>query len=241
VLTRRQRAFAEAFVGEADGEGWRAAWLAGYSNADPKGPEPTGKLRRALSAEASRCLGRAKVSAYIAELRDRATAEFLASPGAEPIRRSIMDRERAEYDATELAQRNLDLITRLAHHDPRDLVSWGPDGIEVADSRELAWWQAILLRSVEHVERTRADGTREVKVTVKLEPRAPYVAMLEKRLGAAAPARLKITGEAPSKSERGLTAEAILAVRRAIIGPPPASGPTQLAHPTSPNSREFVR
>lgn len=224
MLTPKQRAFAQAYVGAAGEIGWRAAWSAGYCDTDPDGPEPSPAKVHTLTAQGSRCLAHAGVAAYIAELREAATASLLASPSGEPIRRAIMTRERVEYDATELAQRNLDLITLIAHHDPRDVVSWGCDGLVIVDSSELAWWQAIILRSVEQTERICSDGTREVKITVKLEPRAPYVAMLEKRLGATAPARVEITGKngAPLVPDRdpGLSWETILAVRHTIIGRP---------------------
>lgn len=67
-LTKRQRRFAQAYVGEAQEVAWRAAWAAGYCKVDPAST-PSSEQCDALRSQASRLCKDPKIAAYIDHLR----------------------------------------------------------------------------------------------------------------------------------------------------------------------------
>lgn len=190
-LTSKQRAFAEALVGDPERCGWRAAWKAGYSggNADLPLPE-TKRKRETLATSASRVLAVPHVRAYIDELEARAAAAFIASPAGAPVREHIAARETALADLEQLAAQNLGVLTAIALGDPRAVVKWGTGWVTVTDSSDLTYEQALLIKKVVH----RQFGESGSETLVELADRAPYVKMLEQRVGKVAPVRHELSG-----------------------------------------------
>lgn len=194
TLTDKQRAFAEQYVVDPDTP-WAAAWRAGYAggSADEDPPEETSKRRR-LSDRAYRLLHHEGVKAYIDELQARAASAFLASPDGAVVREHLAAVEAGAADVEKLAATNLELITRIAHHDPRRVVSWSQEAIVVNDSKELEYHEAVLVKEVRHEDVYHKNGDVSHITTVKLADRAPYVKMLEQRVGKWAPVKVEHSG-----------------------------------------------
>lgn len=194
-LTPKQRAFANYLVSDAERCGWKAAWLAGYCGGGPGQSYPDDdRKRKTLAQAASKTVAKPAVAAYLAELDARATAAFMAGPQGEVIREHVAAREAQQHEAEKLAALNLDVITAIALHDPRKVVRWGQDWVEVRDCEDLEYHEAILLRDVKHEDVTRENGDIVKTTYVKLADRAPYVKMLEQRLGKLAPVRVEHSG-----------------------------------------------
>lgn len=229
-LTPKQREFANYLVSDAERCGWKAAWKAGYCGGDPDLPYPDDdRKRKTLAQTASKTVAKPAVAAYIAELDARATAAFMAGPQGEVIREHVAAREAQQHEAEKLAALNLDVITAIALHDPRDLVQWDQTSITIADSKQLEYHQAILLKEVRHEDVFHKDGSTSHITTVKLADRAPYVKLLEQRLGKLAPIKHEVSGPGggPIEAEIGVAvapaAEQLDECAMELLGVVPAS------------------
>lgn len=193
-MTAKQRDLVEALVRDPDRCQWQAAWRAGYCGGGPDAPFPEAKAKRqALGRTASEQLAKPRVKAYLDELEARATAAFLASPAGEVVREHVAARAAAEADIEKLAAAHMDVLTAIALHDPRKVVRWGQGWVEVQNSDDLTYAEAILVREVKHVE-AFGEGGPTTTTTVKFADRAPYVKMLGQVLGKFAPQRHEVSG-----------------------------------------------
>lgn len=71
--------------------------------------------------------------------------------------------EAADHVAA-LTDRTVQHLAAVAHHDPRAIQSWGPDGVELRDSDDLHEMEAAAVAAVtcEVVERTYVEDGREI-------------------------------------------------------------------------------
>jgi len=150
---------------------WESVWRAGYQGGSEGSPFPedTGRRKR-LSQQSSKCLHNPTIAAHLAELDANAASVFAASAEGVAVREHAAQVELGRLGAEELAATNLQIITSIAHHDPRRVMSWTQTSIEVRDSNDLKPHEAILVREVRHED------------------------MLEARVGKLAPLRVEHSG-----------------------------------------------
>jgi len=185
-----QRAFAEQYVIDSEKPleaAWRAGYCGGSPDADP--PDETPKRRR-LADRAHRLLEHAGVLELIDELQTRAAATFLASPAGA----AVVEAEAHTADVVALAAKNLAVMVAVAHHDIRSAVQWGQGWITVTDSESLTYEEALLIREVKHEQRDFGEAGVVSTTMIKIADRAPYVKMLEQRVGKTAPIKVEHSG-----------------------------------------------
>ncbi len=208
---------------------WECVWRSGYQGGSERSPFPEDAQRRKrLSHQSSKCLHNPTIAAHLAELDANAASVFAASPEGVAVREHAAQVELGRLDAEELAAANLQIIASIAHHDPRRVMSWTQTSIEVLDSNDLEPHEAILVREVRHEDIYAKDGSTTHVTTVKLAGRAPYVKMLEQRVGKLAPLRVEHSGPGGGSisHEHELeppTASVLVELARGLLGCVPAS------------------
>ena len=194
--TAKERAFAEALVGDAAGNTSRAAELAGYRGAPNKvGP---------------RVAKRPHVRALVALLQREAIADFVEHT---PAGQALAERQRAraaEADHhAELARETLEHLTAVGFADITELVEWDDAGPRFKDSKTVPEHARRAVQSVSRV--VKPDGSVETKLT--MHPKVPALAQL-----------VKITGQAqPDKADVHVHGDAIVVMypengREAVLG-----------------------
>lgn len=177
----KERAFAEALVGEAAGNASRAAALAGYKGAPNKvGP---------------RVAKRAHVRALVALLQREAIADFVEHT---PAGQAVAERHQARLTTAdhhaELARDTLEHLCAIGFSDITEVVEWDDAGPRFRDSGTLPEHVRRAVASVTRV--VRPDGSVEMKLT--MHPKVQALGQLMKITGQAQPekADLHVHGDA---------------------------------------------